>query len=121
MKRGLLKEPIINKGTAVFRRVGGTGGVYDPLTGTWSGGAGSTATAAATAVDPSPEDRARYELNEWRVGSTITLDVEAWDLGTFVPVPNDQLVWGGATYSVREAGAIAPAGVTDRYRIVATR
>lgn len=119
MRNAVLRAPVIQKVSVEFRRTGAT--AYDPLTDSSTPGATLSASSTAVPVVPSSAERARYEQNGWKVQNTLVLDVDAWMLGTFVPTADDQLLFGSLTFAVREVGPTLMGGVTDSYRILATR
>jgi hypothetical protein len=87
--------------------VPGTPGVYDPLTGTWSGGTGATdATGSAVQIEDDPE---RFQSIGLVLVNPITLLIAAKNLA-ITPAPGMLFLWASRMYMVKDVEAVDPAG-----------
>lgn len=128
MRRAPLTDRVAERALVTITR-NPANSTYDPTTGiTTSSGGTTSLTTVGRALEFPPTRSLRssaagaleFEGKGWLIADSVFLEIDAFPLGTFVPVPDDTLVWGGTTYVIREVQRVAPGGVTRLYRIAAS-
>lgn len=92
----------------------GTGGIYDPLTDTWSGGTIGSAVGKAVQID---NDLAQLQALDLITRTTVTLLVAAKAL-TVVPDREMPMTWASVVYRVADVQTIAPDGTPLLYQVL---
>jgi hypothetical protein len=91
-----------------------TGGIYDPLTDTWSGGTAGSAIGKAVQI---ANDETLLAALQLLTRTTVTLLVAAKGL-TVGPDRDMPMTWAGVGYRIADVQATAPDGTPILYQIV---
>lgn len=105
---------ITAKGATVTFARAGSGGVYDPVTDTWSGGSDAPASGKAVQI---PDNPLRFQALGLTTANAITLLIAASGL-SITPVPGDVFGWSGTFYTAKDCEAVAPDGVPILWTVV---
>lgn len=90
-----------------------TGGTYNPLTDTWSGGTASAITGQAVQIEGDPD---RFAALNLVLVNPVTLLVAAKDLDV-APEPGMTFTWASKVYTIKDVDPTAPDGVAVLYTV----